>query len=285
MKKFLAILIIVAALIGTKTFYIDAKAEKKVEARLQKIEGFANIEYDNVSVDLLSWKPRMKHVKISRSGSNAVTEIESVVISNFDDDHDIPLFMDISFEGVKMEVNETNFGQQAKELKHLGYKEIQAKMHVNYHYDPEKKKFDLKQFRFGADDAGHFQAKFHLSDIDLNPDTIVFLFMTYPKIRINNAEFSYDDDSLLPRLQKFMAEEEGKSVDEVIEEMTAGLDREIEKEEDAFNKKALKALKKFVKKPNEIKITISPKEPVSLEKLMSVPPAKVPETLNMKIKS
>ena len=274
MKKFITILIIVVALIGTKALYIDRNASKEVEARLQKVEGFVDIEYDKVSVDLLGWKPRMKKVTISQPGSSAKTEIDSIVIKGFDDEHEIPLFMDISFEGVKMEVNEANFGSQAKELKRLGYEEIQAKMQLNYHYDQEKKEFTLKQFRFGADDAGHIQAKFQLSNIDLNPDTLFFLLMTYPNIRINSAEFSYDDDSLLPRLQKFMAEKEGKSVDAVIEEMTDSLDREIEKEENKFNKKAIKALKKFVKKPDEIKITISPKEPVSFEKLQSVPPDK-----------
>ena len=285
MKKFMFILIVIAALIGTKMFYIDRKAEKEVEAHLQKVEGFIDVQYDKVSIDLLGWKPRMKKVTISQHESDAKTEIESIVISDFDDDHDIPLFMDISFEGVTMEVNEANFGRQTKELKRLGYDEIQAKMHLNYHYDREEKEFTLKQFRFGADDAGHFQAKFQLSHIDLNPDTLFFLLLTYPKIRINSAEFSYDDDSLLPRLQKYRAEEEGKSVDEIVKEMTDRLDREIEKEDNAFNKKALKALKKFVKNPDEIKIIIAPKEPVSLETLQDLPPTKVPEVLNMKIKS
>ncbi|MCP4405029.1 MAG: hypothetical protein GY801_47975 [bacterium] len=285
MKKFITILIIIAALIGTKMLYIDHKAGKDVEAKLQKVGDFVDVTYDKVSVDLLGWKPRMKNVTISQRGSSAVTEIESIVISDFDNDHEIPLFMNVGFEGINMEVNEANFGSQSKELKRLGYEEIQAEMQLNYHYDREKKEFTLKQFRFGADDAGHIQAKFRLSNIDLNPDTLFFLLLTYPKIRINSAEFSYDDDSLLPRLQKYMAQEEGKSVDEIVKEMTESLDREIEKEENAFNKKALKALKKFVKKPNEIKFIIAPKEPVSLEKLQGLPPTKVPDTLNMKIKS
>ena len=86
-------------------------------------------------------------------------------------------------------------------------------------------------------------------------------------------------------MQTFLAAQQGKTVDELLKEITEQIDQDIAKEENKFNKNALKALKKFVNDPDEIKITVSPKEPVPLGKLQGIEPVKVPEVLNMKIKT
>ena len=86
-------------------------------------------------------------------------------------------------------------------------------------------------------------------------------------------------------MQTFLAAQQGKTVDELLKEITEQIDKDIAKEENKFNKNALKSLKKFVNDPDKIKITVSPKEPVPLKKLQGVDPVKVPEVLNIKIKT
>ena len=136
-----------------------------------------------------------------------------------------------------------------------------------------------------AKKMGHIHAEFHISNIDLNPETLFFLLLSYPSIKIHSAELRYEDDSLVPRLQTFLAAQQGKTVDELLQEISEQIDKDIAKEENKFNKNALKALKKFVNDPDEIKITVSPTEPVPLGKLQGVNPVKVPEVLNIKIKT
>ncbi len=286
MKKFFIMLIVIAVMIFGGKFYFDRSAAKQVEVPLNRANKFASVHYEKATMKLMGFHPQLNNVTISPHGSGTATKIDRVIVYELDETHEIPFRLDIEFQQADIEVNEENFGAQADDLRQMGYeKSIRANVRVSYIYDIEKKEFQLRTFRVGAERVGHINAAFHLSNIDLNPQMLFMLLLTYPNIRFHSAELSYEDDSFLPRLQKFRAEQEGKTVEDVVKEMTDELDKEIAKEENKFNKDALKALKKFVKDPDEIKITVSPKEPIPLGQLQGMDPVKAPEMLNVKIKS
>ena len=60
MKKFLAVILLAALLVGVKFFYLDRSAAKEIDAQLQRTERFVSVKYKSVSRDWLSWRPRIK---------------------------------------------------------------------------------------------------------------------------------------------------------------------------------------------------------------------------------
>ncbi|MBD3307204.1 hypothetical protein GF339_12305 [candidate division KSB3 bacterium] len=81
------------------------------------------------------------------------------------------------------------------------------------------------------------------------------------------------------------AEQEGKTVDEVIDDMTKEIDDMIAREANAFTRDALEALKRFVRDPDEIRIVVDPDAPVPLGRLQGVDPLRLPEILNIQVKT
>jgi preprotein translocase subunit YajC len=285
MKKFIAFIVIIVLVIGVKMFYIDRNAQKQVDLRLEQMHNFVDLKYGKAKVDLIGWNTHLKNVTISPAGTKAATQVEDVIIYDLDREKEIPTHLHIAFKGLNMEVNRDNFGDGAENLQRMGYKKIQGSLEIGYDYDLEKKAFHLKTFRVGAEDVGHVSAEVRLSNIDLSSVDVFSFLLSFPQILLHNAELRYEDDSLVSRMQKLAAEEQGKSVDELVKEMTDAIDKEIENEENKFTKDALKAVKKFIKDPDEIKIVISPKEPVSAGIIQKTDPKALPELLNIEIKT
>lgn len=284
MKKFISLLIIIAIIFGVK-LYLNHSVEKQVEARLSQVEDVVDVKYDKAKLDLLGWNHHLQDVTVSSIGTGAKTKIDDIIIYKIDEENEIPVRLHVAFKGIHLEVNAENFGSGAEDLNKMGYKTIKGELQMDYEYDKEKKAFHLNTFRVGADDVGHINAECHISNIDLDPENMAFLLFSFPGILIHNAELRYEDDSLIPRLQKAAADQQGKTVDEVIEELTEEIDKEIDKADNKFTEDALKAVKKFVKDPDKIRIIISPKDPVSLGRIQETDPQKLPELLNIKIKT
>ncbi len=285
MKKTIVFIVLIAVVVGVKLFYIDRVAQKEIEEHLEEMDSFVNISYDRASVDVVGWNTRLKNVTISPAGTDATTKVRDVIIYDVDEEREIPAYLHVAFKGFDVEVNRDNFGKGAEDLNRMGYEKIEGQIEIDYQYDLEKKAFHLKTFRVGADDVGEVAAEIHISNVDLYAQDLFSLLFALPKILLHRAELRYEDDSFVRRLQKLTAEQQGKTVDELVEEMTQTLDQEIENEENKFTKAALKAIKEFVKDPDEIKIVISPKEPVSAGKIQKTKPKALPELLNIKIKT
>jgi hypothetical protein len=285
MKKFLVVIVLIVVIIGGK-FYIDLEAKKEVDAAINEVRSRVNLSYKKVNRDLLGWRTHIKDATLAPVGSNAKMQVEDVIVYQSNKQNENPVRLHIAFKGIHLGINADNLGDQAKRLNQLGYQqEIKGEMELDYRYDREKKVFDLNTFRFGAKDVGRLTAELHLSNIDLNPNNFTFLLLTFPTILLNRAEIEYQDDSLMPRLQKAVADQEGKTVEELVGSITKDLDAKIAKEDNKFSKDALNALKKFVQHPEKITVTIAPKEPVALGRFQHLAPIKLPEILNMKIES
>ena len=285
MKKFIVVIVLIVVIIGGK-FYIDHQAKKEVDAAINEVSNRVNLTYKKVNRDLLGWNTHIKDATLAPVGSKAKMQVEDVIVYNHNKPNENPVRLHIAFKGIRLGINADNFGDQAKRLNQLGYQqEIKGEMELDYRYDREKKVFDLETFRMGAQEVGHLTAELHLSNIDLNPNNFAFLLLTFPTILLNRAEIGYQDDSLMPRLQKAAADQEGKTVAELVDSITKDLDEKIAKEDNKFSKDALKALKKFVQHPEKITVTIAPKEPVAIGRFQRLDPIKLPEMLNMKIES
>ena len=284
MKKLIVVIILLAIAVGAKT-YVDRSARQDVDRVLNRYRGYTEVAYQKAGVDLIGWNTHLRDVTISPVGAPAETVVEDVIIYKFDHESKLPAYVRVDFKGIHVAVTEENFGSQARELERLGYEQIKADIQVDYRYDLEEHVFTLNALRVGADDMGHVEMSFQVGNIDLDPNNIFFLLFAYPNILIHRAELRYDDDSLIPRLIRLAAEQQDTTEAEVVAELLAEIDAEIERAESAFSKDALKAVRRFIAKPNKIKIVINPKEPVAVGELEKLDPREVPEALNIKVRT
>lgn len=277
------IVVLIATYVGAKT-YAGKIAERKVSRAIRNVANYADVSYEKISVDLLGLNAHINNVTITPVGAKEKTVIDDIVIYDVDDKSKIPSYLHIALRGININVD--SLGNDARQLKELGYNEIKANMEWNHEYDTNGKEFYLNSLSSGADKMGTIDLKFHISNINLSSENIISVLMFFPKILIHSAELSYRDDSLVSRLLEMEAKKEGKEVDSIISEITKDIDKEISRAKGELAKEVMEALKKFIKNPDKIAITVSPEEPVPVGSIQRTEDSEeLLKLLNVKIRA
>jgi hypothetical protein len=277
------IIILIAVYIGAKTF-ADYVAKKRVDKVIEKASNYVDLSYKKVSVDLLRLDVHIKGVTLTPVGIPVNTKIDEVVVYDIDYKNNPPRHFHIALNGIDIPVDKSNFGAQ-EELKELGYDEIKANIELDYRYNPENKELYLNRLKYGADKVGSLNLKLYISNVDLSSQNPLVILLSLPNILIHSGELYYKDDSFVPRLLKLYSKREGKDVDEIIDNIIKDIETEISKENDHFSKEVIESFSKFIKNPDRITITISPKKPVSIGRIQKSNPQELPKLLNIKVKS
>jgi len=277
--------VLIAIYIGVKV-YASNVAEGKVNEAIAKVANFADIDYKKVSVDLLGMDVRISDILVSPADSKEKIKIDEIIIHEVDDKSDIPTFLSVSVNG--MELNLKELGEDAKEIRKLGYDDkILVNLNVDYIYDKEKKELNVRKLSIGADEVGEINASFRLGNVNLEPEEgIVGLLFTFPQVIFHEAKIQYEDDSLAERLMKLEAKERQTNVKDFKKSLIQEITKDIEKEKDDFTKKALSEIKEFLEDPEEFSISASPSKPYPFGRIMRVDdPKDIVKLLNIKIKS
>lgn len=276
--------VLIAIYLGVR-MYASNVAEGKVNEAIAKAANFADIDYKKVSVDLLGMDVRISDILVSPANAKENIKIDEIIIHDLDNKSDIPTFLSMSCNGI--ELNIKDLGEDAKELKALGYNDkMMINLNADYTYDKEKKELDIKKIGIGADEAGEISVSLRLGNINLKPEEITILLFTFPQVIFHEAKIKYKDDSLAERLMKFGSQKEQTNVEDFKKSLMQKVEKEIEKEKDDFTKKALVEIKKFLEDPEEFSISASPSRPQPLGRIMRVDdPKDVIKLLNIQIKS
>ncbi len=287
-KKQITGIIIFVVLISIYTgvkMYASNVAEGKVSEAIAKAVNFADIDYKNVSVDLLRMDVRISDILVSPTDSKKKLKIDEIVIHAIDDKADIPTFLSMSCNGIELNMDE--LGEDAKQLRELGYNDkMMVNLNVDYAYNKEKKEIDINKISIGADEVGDIKISFRLGNISFEPEEIAGLLLTFPQVIFHEAKIEYDDDSLAERLMKLGAKEKKVALEDFKKSLIENVETEIAKEKDNFTKKALSEIKAFLEDPEEFSISASPSKPYPLGRIMRTgDPKDVVKLLNIYIKS
>ena len=276
--------VLIAIYFGVK-IYASNVAEGKVNEAIAKAANFADIDYKNVSVDLLGMDVRISDIIVSPVDAKEKLKIDEIIIYDIDDKADIPTFLSMSCNGI--ELNMKALGDEAEKLRKLGYiDKMMVNLNVEYAYDKEKKEIDISKIGIGADEAGEISVGFRLGNISLEPDEIAGLLFNFQQIIFHEAKIEYEDDSLVERLIKLGAEEQQANVKDFKKSLIQEVEKEIEKEKDDFTKKALSEIKEFLEDPDGFSISASPSKPHLLGRIMRIDePKDIIKLLNIQIKS
>ena len=275
-----AAIIIVFAYVGAKT-YASSIAEEKIDLAIANLVNYVDVDYGNVSVDLLGFDVHVSDIVISPVSSEEKINIDEIVVFDINKESDMPFSLHIALNGIQIPID------QIEAVKKLGYNDhMLLNADIDYEYNKNEKEIVLNKIQLGAEEVGDIALSFRLSNIDLNPKNVLALLFSYPQIILHNATIMYRDDSLIDRLIKFQAEDQGLEVAQMKDHAIAGIENAIAVEEDEFTKGVLTEIKNFVNSPEEISISIRPSKPLPFGRIMRIEtPKDLITALNLKIES
>lgn len=278
----------VAGVIGAK-YYAASAADEKIQAALKNSAGLMDVQYDDVSVDLLGGDVHIEDIVITQPDGKKA-EIDAIVLHEFDDQNDIPEYLHLSVNDLKLEVNKENFGKSADALKKLGYEEVEISVDLAYDYDRASRQFNLQQLKVDADDMGDATLQLTLEDVHL--DNPMMLMMGMQKLKLKSGKITFRNDSLIERNLAAVAKEQGKDVDDLVDEGVAALKQQIavaEQRDDKFSAEALEEVMDFLRDPDEISITANPENPVTIDTMMRLgmqqDPGHLIKQLNLRVEA
>jgi len=261
-----ALILLAGVYIGAK-FYSSKAAKEKLDELVVQTEGFAEVEYEDVSVNLFAMDVTIKDIAISNPNSDEKLNIGEVIIHEADDKSEIPEFLNISVNDIEVAIE--SFGEEAKQLKQMGYPDnIMLDIGIDYSYNQEKKEVNFKKLALSAQDMGEIKMNLRLGELSLDPEKMQALIFSFPIITFLGGEITFDDHSLTNKIIKHGAKKENVEEEEFRKELLEGLEKSISQQEDEFVKQALTSLKQFIKNPNKISISASPEQPQQFMSLM-----------------
>ena len=275
-----AAIIIGCAYVGTK-MYASSIAEEKIDIAIANLVNYVDVDYQNVSVDLLGFAVHISDIVVSPTKSEDKIHIDEIVIFDVDKDSDVPFFLHIALNGIQIPID------QIEAVKNLGYNDYMLlNADIEYDYNATAKEIVLNRLQVGADGVGDIEISLRLSNIDLNPENVLAFLLTYPQIILHNGTMMYRDDSFIERLMRLQAETQDRDVTQMKDGMIIVIEHAIEEEEDEFTKQALTEIRNFVNAPEKLLISIEPIKPLPLGRLMRTQnPKELIKLLNIKIQS
>jgi len=245
-----------------------------------------SVSYD-ASVDLFGFNVHLEDVVIDIPGKDKM-KIDEITINNFDSEHTIPEFINIEVEGIDGKILFAS-SPLAKVSKNLFEEQDEVKLNfaVNYEFDADDKTLNIKEVSQSIDNLGEVSFSTVLHNVNSIENFVQRMMMNPSSMEVGKSSLEYEDDSLVEKIIAFNAEKKGISADKYKEDMLAGLKKELEqvneKEDSDLEQDLLALVIDFVQSPDELEISIDPKEPMSLREITRGNPSDTLKKLNLEI--
>lgn len=258
-SKFLVafILFMVLFYVGMQWFVHD-QVEKGVKEAVLRIPGL-ELNYSRLAVDASRAQVTLTEVDLKRGNERIFAD--KVVISDFDQNHEIPHTMNILAEGIVLPADSSHIGAFASLFKELGMVELHGNCQLAYSFDAEKAVLDVNHFQFQSPELGELVFKGGFGNIDLDE----FREEKLVGLRIVGLDLTFTDSGLMNRVldayatHRNMAGEQARTF---LSTEVSTLAVAARAADNARAEKAFRALGAFVEKPETIVIRATPEEPV-----------------------
>jgi|GEM_PF-6632510 len=170
----------------------------------------------------------------------------------------------------------------------LGYDGVSFDMEMRFDWKSDTGAFALETFKITGKDMGVFSLAFVLGGLDYDTVASGEPFALLDTLRIESLDVRYDDNSLVGRVMKAAAAEQGGDPEMIRAMMLTMLDeqrRQVSKNPIAVD--AIKGLKTFVEQPKSLSLSLRPNEPVGYEDFMDEDqdPAALARLLGVKVEA
>jgi len=274
-------LLVAAGYLGIKG-YAERLAETKLQEAIADFEFYADISFGKVKVNLFGMNAHVNEVILSPIGSKEKIFIDEIIIYDLDNKNEIPAFAHIKLKGFHSDSS----GMAENFFKNLGYAgDTKLNIELDYAYRKNERIFNCDRFSYSAHNIGTLNLKYQISNFDFDPDSLLSLDSSFPNILIHNTEISFHNESLVQRFFQRKAEEEGREVATIRQEMIELIDEEISGTNEPFFQETLQSLKEFIKNPDKITVELAPETPISLDRILEIKNLKeAAKLLNAKVK-
>ena len=266
----LIVICIFIVYLGIKS-YAEKTVQRNLEKEIKKINQFADIQYDDLNVDILHQRIRLTDVVIIPRFWKEEIRIDESVFYGFENEDGIPSNIHFNLEGIHL--NLTHPKDVVKTyIDSLGLQNAKADLECELSYDKKNRVLNVKQIKLGAGGIGKAEMSLRLKNIDSDaisalPQNIILLLITLSGISIESAEIKYQDETLMDKVMTVAARQKSQKVDDYYQSLVRLLEQESKNENNPEVKEAIKGIQNFFKKKDKISIKLVPDRPVSFGKL------------------
>lgn len=260
-----AIIIIIGYMLITKSILHD-----KLDAALSGTAP-GTVTYEDASFNPWTFSIELENVKIHTQNGRSML-IHEVEINSLDTQHQIPRYMNIELEGITAHTANMRNPIIANILQQLGYKSLTSNIKINYIYHKNQQLLNIKEMSWNLKNAGKITYHLKLADVKSLPELMMQLRLAPQTIKISSLSIRYKDESLVNRVFRLLAQHSGMSVSSYKKQIIQRLNNNIQiakQNNQKLNERFNKELMHFVKDPDELKISMKTKTPISIFELQN----------------
>lgn len=153
----------------------------------------------------------------------------------------------------------------------LGFDTIKIEATSDYTFDPKALALDVKDVTFKLIGGGSLSLKVKLDNFDLKAIQAASSSLEPPPAlfatKLASASLSYSDDSLVSRVIKMIAKEQGAKPDELLEQTKAMLKIQADGAPGPTTKAFMTGLLDFISGQKSLTISVSPEKPMSFDEI------------------
>ena len=252
-------------------FYTEKTVQRNIDNEIQKIAQFADVQYDDLQVDILGPSISLKDVVIKPRFWKEEIRIDEGVFYDLENEDGIPSNIRFNLKGIYLNIaRPDNFLKTY--IESMGLENVKAELECAVSYDQKDRTLNVKQIKIGAGGVGKAELSLSLKNIDPEtigslPQNIVLLLITLSGVSIESAEIKYQDETLMDKVITVAARQKSQQADDYYQSLVQRLEQALNNETDPDVKKAIKGIQDFMKKKDRISIMLAPKKPVPFGKL------------------
>jgi hypothetical protein len=271
-KYLVGIMVLIIGLYGGFKMYASNLAKKKVDAAISEHIPKADIEYGDISVDLIGLGVHINDIVITNSKrGNEKVEIDELFLADLDEESEFPEYVDISLNGIHMEqILKLQDKMSENDWKIVFGVEnssdpILINVSTSYNFNDNKEaEFEMS---FGGDNVGTLALKLELGGVNkpTKIEKIGNAITDAETASLMGLSLSYEDDSMMIRLIESLSKKDDLSISDFKDKLKVEL-RENAAKQGEIAKKNARKLEEFIDDPDAISITAKPEEPLVLMK-------------------
>ena len=248
-------------------------AEREIEKWVSETPAVERLDYDKLEVGFLGSWFRLENVSVKATDLDEKILIDRVEIPEYSLEGDQLTELRLEMDGLK--VPSEFFSDAQEDLAETGTRGSYAvaDLRLVYDYAPGPRRMEVKDFSVKSRALGDATVRLALENFDpsgISPENPMASMPALAGVSIAQAEVSYVERSALKRI---LREPDG-TPSETMRFLTRAVRKEIKRaKQNGASPKALDALDKFrrfLDKPEEIRITASPESPVPLGRFVLI---------------
>ncbi len=278
-----------SASLGLK-LYIENDARSRIQQWANQTGRISALSYQSLDVGFFSKTVQVRQVSLQIKDTDSPVAVDRLVLHSFDIKNEIPAFMHVEIQGIRISRSNSFMKGVAPVLSQLGYTDIEADVEYAYRYDSTKKDLEIQNVHIRASGMGQLDASARLNNLDLAvvksvPSNPIALIALIPGVAISNITLKYQDYSFIRRLIGMGARQSGQSEAQFASDIIQQLNQEIQIQNLPSARDRILAIQNFIKNPGIIEVAISPLEPVALMRFVMMENIEqIVDLLNVSIK-